>query len=189
MSRIVTKLFGAVLTFGTIGIMSGACVEAEGRLYIDRFSAPGEDGCEAEPEGFSSRSSIQCIDGVCQAASLCVLVKNQMTSSLENPSNYNNVETSTVILHSYDLRYISDDADLGDADTTVQVTAPVEPDGGTANVFLRFLSSEAAAALGSAVEPGSTSSLIVGVRFYGRTTGGLEVETPETFLGVTITSI
>ena len=103
----------------------------------------------------------------------------------EQPVNNNDVETSTVILHSYDLRYISDDADLGGADSTVQVTAPVPPEE-TANVFLRFLSADAATALGSAVEPGSTSSLIVGVRFYGRTTGGLEVETPETFLGVTV---
>ncbi len=189
MSRIVSKLVGAVITFGSIGIMSGACVEAEGRIFIEKFVAPGDAGCGSEDEtAFNSRTFVECFDGACVGSARCAHVANHMVPSLDNESNNNGVETSIVILHSYDLRYISDDVDLGTADATVQITAPVEPDA-FSSISLSYLTAEASAALGSAIESGATSSLIIGVRFYGRTTGGLEVETPETFMGVTVTGL
>lgn len=198
MSRIVTKLLGAVVSLGTIGVLSGGCVEAEGRIFIETIYPLNEDGvCTAEPENITDRGAVLCDDTGCPFfclpkdqggtcfGGICMLVRNQMTSSLANPSNNNNVETSVVMLHSYDLRYIADGIDLSAADTTVQITVAAQPDETSQPVFVTFLSGDAAETISSSVEPG-VYDLIVGVRFYGRTTGGLEVETPETFVGVTV---
>jgi hypothetical protein len=188
MSRIVTKIVGAVVTFVSIGVMSGGCVEAEGRIFIEQiYPLNDEFVCTVEPEVITDRGYVRCDDTTC-GGGLCMKVRNQMTSSIENPSNNNNVETAIVILHSYDLRYIADGIDLSEADTTVQITVAAQPDESSQPVFVSFLSGDAASTLAASAPEGLTD-LIVGVRFYGRTTGGLEVETPETFVGVTVEKI
>lgn len=185
MSRIVTKFVGAVVTFAAIGVLSGGCVEAEGRIFIETIYPLNDEGiCTAEPEVITDRGYVVCDDTGCFGG-VCALVRNQMTSSIDNASNNNNVETSVVVLHSYDLRYIADGIDLSTADTTIQITVSAQPDETSQPVFITFLSGEASQQV-AASAPQGYSDLIVGVRFYGRTTGGLEVETPETFIGVTI---
>ncbi|MBL8743566.1 MAG: hypothetical protein JNK04_20790 [Myxococcales bacterium] len=190
MSRIVSKFVGAVVTFVAIGTLVSGCIEAEGRIFIETIYPLNDEGvCTTEPEVITSRGCAVCDSSGCyedlHCGGICMLVRNQMQSSLDNPSNNNNVETSVVVLHSYDLRYISDGVDLSSADTTVQITVPAQPDETSQPVYISFLSSDAADII-SSTAPVGTLDLIVGVRFYGRTTGGLEVETPETFVGVTV---
>lgn len=185
MSRIITKLVGLLVTFAAVGVMAGGCVEAEGRIFIETIYPLNKEGiCTAEPEVITDRGYVVCDDTHC-AGGVCALVRNQMTSSIENGSNNNNVETSVVVLHSYDLRYIADGIDLSAADNTVQITVAAQPDETSQPVFITFLGAEASETVAASAPTGYTD-LIVGVRFYGRTTGGLEVETPETFIGVTV---
>jgi hypothetical protein len=139
MSRILPKLVGAVATFASIGILSGGCVEAEGRIFIETIYPPEEGVCQPDPTVITDRGVVVCDDEGCPLfcldeedgggcfGGICALVRNQMTSSLDNPSNNNNVETSIVMLHSYDLRYIADGIDLSAADTTVQITVAAQP--------------------------------------------------------------
>jgi len=186
MSRFVHQLVGSLLVLGSVSMLAGGCVEAEGRIFVETIYPLNDDKvCTTDPEVIMSRGYVECDDTGCYGG-ICMLVRNQMTSSLNNASNNNNVETSLVILHSYDLRYISEEADLSEADTTIQITVPAQPEETSQPVFVTFVDGAAGETLSASLGSGESSDLIVGIRFYGRSTGGLEVETPEAFMGVTV---
>jgi hypothetical protein len=173
----------------TLALSSSGCVEAESRFFVASFCPP----ITAE----STECEFQVIDvgvyldecnpatGECPGGRLAALLVNNMQSS-EGLVNNNDVETGDIIVTGYDVRLNNG---LGGEETFIfnaYATIPAEsfegllinfqviPVGGAARDLLDDVNSSADPVAGFA-----------GVRFYGRTTGGLEVETPEAFLPVT----
>lgn len=187
MSRLVHRVLGVALSVATCSVAAGGCVEAEGRLYIELFTDPVPDeGCKLSTDESTAFDIVDCSSAAnCSDTSFaCAQVQSQLTPSLENDSNNNKVETSTTILYQYELRYIANGVDMGGVTQLNNITAKVEPLG-EVTVPVVLISPEAGDILAAEL-PSGTSDLVVGLRFYGRTTGGLEIETPETFRDVRI---
>ena len=183
-SRMTRVVAASCLVVGALFAFSGGCVEAEGRFYADRFCpAPNEDGTFECDDKFISgfEISAECLGESCFAAGAIgfLRVSNAMPSSLALKQNYNDVETSTILLTGYDVR-----VNTGSEETeyAYNVSGFVAPDGGETifGVQLIPLGSEAADLLGTVGPDGAAGW--AGIRVYGRTTGGLDVETPETFV-------
>jgi hypothetical protein len=128
------------------------------------------------------------VDG--ELASVCqeglyvgVLLVNAMTPSTDNLANFNDVETSTIFVSGYDVRL---DNGVSERTFVYNASASVAPGRGETAIFVQVvpLGDDGQAVLEEAEAAGVTSGF-AGVRFYGRTSGGIDVETPEFFLAVT----
>jgi hypothetical protein len=172
-----------------LALSGGGCVEAESRFFVASFcpqiTAETTD-CEFQVVdwpvrlGLCNPATNDCVDG-----RLGVLLVNRMVSSL-NQANNNDVETGDIIVTGYDVRLNNG---LGGEETFIfnsYATIPAEADEGLPMSFQLIPVNEAAEGLLAEVNSqGESVAGFAGVRFYGRTTGGLEVETPEAFLPIT----
>ena len=200
----------ALVACGAISFSAAGCVEAEGRFYVDRTCIKTTDGYECE-ELYNSSISVDYVrcsdislgcpasnpifscevieDGgklirVCDdGLTVGVVLINAMETSIENEGNFNTVETSKILVSGYDVRL-----DNGVAERTFiyNAAASVSPGNGETSITVQVvpLGDDGQEELQEAADAGITSGF-AGVRFYGRTSGGIDVETPEFFLPVT----
>jgi len=163
-------------------LAASSCAEAEARFYIECAATSDSCGCDEETgqlaAGAFNRAACDVnSDGI--TAGVCgyqvnFVLKNNMFSSLDSQANNNQVETSRITIYAYDLTIESD----GGSFVSVQegaMLASVTPEGGIVCVPLPLFVGDPTGGAGGQV------NAIAAVRFYGRTTGGLEVETPEQF--------
>jgi hypothetical protein len=205
----------ALVACGALSFSAAGCVEAEGRFYVDRTCIKNEDGT-LECEEFYTSSvnvgyarcsdlSIACPDSdpllACEVVevegeftTVCheglyvgVLLINAMDPSLENSGNFNDVETSRIFVSGYDVRL---DTGISEKTFIYNSSASIAPGNGETSIFVQVvpLGDDGQEVLQEAAEAGVTSGF-AGVRFYGRTSGGIDVETPEFFLPVTFSAV
>lgn len=184
MTRIVAAtsiLFGALVASGS------GCVEAEARFYAQDFCpGPNSEGVvECTDQTVASYNvSTACIDDSCLAegATIYIKVVNRLSPSLDSAANHNDVETSDILLSGYDVRL---NTGSGEEEYAYNVTGLVPVEGEAVfGIQLLPLGAEGTQILQSIDEGGEAVAGWAGVRVYGRTTGGLEVETPEAFVPV-----
>jgi hypothetical protein len=205
----------ALVACGAISFSAAGCVEAEGRFYVDRTCIKKGDGtleCEdlyipSVNVGYARCSdlSIACPDSdpllACEVVEVegefttaCheglyvgVLLVNAMEPSLNNDANFNDVETSNIFVSGYDVRL---DNGVSERTFVYNASASVPPALGETGIFVQVvpLGDDGQEVLEEAAAAGITSGF-AGVRFYGRTSGGIDVETPEFFLAVTFAQV
>lgn len=188
-SRLTKRLMGtAVFGLAAVTIFASACAEAEGRFYI-QCTLPGAGdgttcGCEGTilSEGTYNTAGCAVTDtgelaGVC-GYTVSVVFKSGMLSSKDIEANLNRVETSEIHVDSIDVTFESTGPAIDDLiGLTVFGTLP--PDGNLC-LPLNLLVGDPGLA------PGEYANVVATIKGYGRTTGGLEVETPEVFIPFTI---
>ncbi|MFO0611340.1 MAG: hypothetical protein U0414_02040 [Polyangiaceae bacterium] len=174
--RVVAGLGACTALAITLGVVASGCVEAEAQFYI-AMPLPvknGMDGvsCEgSEDEGCASLSVAQ------NTTNGCFLVASGLIPRAKDDTNH--PETNRIILNQVDLELLDSS---GAAIDTFSAPAnglinPASPEGGSfAKVSLPIVRSEGLAQL----MPGSR--FVIGIILKGRTTGGLDIETPEFFL-------
>ena len=183
-----TKRLVGTSGFGlaALTVLASSCAEAEARFFIECTQAPdGEDcGCDAGGLSEGSYNTAGCtatetgeLAGAC-GYSVSVVFSSGMTASLESPANLNGVETGTIIIDSVDISFESTGPAI-DSLTGLAVFAPLTP-GGSACVEIGMVVGDIGLAAGE------YANVIATVKGYGRTTGGLEVETPEVFIPFTV---
>jgi hypothetical protein len=204
----------ALVACGAISLSAAGCVEAEGRFFVDRTCLKEGDGtldCEQYVSSINvayarcGDLSFTCPEGnpllACETievegelATVCheglyvgVLMVNAMTPSTENQGNFNDVETSTIFVSGYDVRL---DNGVSERTFVYNASASIAPGRGETDIFVQVvpLGDDGQAVLEEAEAAGITSGF-AGVRFYGRTSGGIDVETPEFFLAVTFAQL
>lgn len=190
-------LFGGAMLANASG-----CVEAEARFYIERVCTPdptstnGDPTCDPSYYVPAVDGRFSCLAGNCIGAidlgyanGVRTYVYNGMTSSLENQSNNNKVETSDILLTEYVVE-VSDDGGTILAWNTPSngVIPPTDPgsDERSEAAFV-ILTNDLMSELDGRAASGEELSLIVGLELHGRTTGGLEVETPMTYFPLYLT--
>jgi hypothetical protein len=192
-ARAIRTVAGLILVALPTLVLSGAgCVEAESRFFVANFCPPiTEESAECEI-AFSAValgfSGCNVATEICAGPSTVLSARliNRMTSSLEGDVNNNDVETGDIIVTGYDVRMNNG---LGREETFIfngyGLIPPGDEEGTQFGFQLLPLNSEGFAMLEDVNASGEVAAGFAGVRFYGRTTGGLEVETPEAFLSVT----
>jgi hypothetical protein len=176
----------------TLALSGGGCVEAESRFFISKF-CPSLSVEDAECDEVSISDVSFAVGNVCNPATdlcearLSAELVNRIVSSRESDSNNNDVETSDIVITGYDVRLNNG---RGGEETFIFNTSGIilaEGDQGIARQDFQLIPpNEAAFGLLDDVRAGGEPVAgFAGIRFYGRTTGGLEVETPEAFLSIT----
>jgi hypothetical protein len=174
----------------TLALSGGGCVEAESRFFISKFCPPLSD---ADCDDFSIAEVSLAVGDVCNPATdlcearLSAELVNRIASSRESDSNNNDVETSDIVITGYDVRLNNG---LGGEETFIFNSYGIVFADAEASFALQEFQlippNEAASSLLDDIRAGGEPVAgFAGIRFYGRTTGGLEVETPEAFLSIT----
>jgi len=186
------RAFGALGLLSAVGAVSfGGCVEAESRFYVGAMVPPDDEGnCPGEVEGIKSKRAYgECSDGTCSGFA-CLILNNGIVSSIATESNNNQVETSAITVYRVDYSYAWPDGSHEESLNvflTVDAGGADEPSG--QGYALDLFTPAASAAIAPSVPEGVRIDVVIGLIFYGRTSGGLEVETPETFIPVTVDGV
>lgn len=179
-SRWLQRGFGVVSVAGLAALLgTSACVEAEGRFYVLLVNSAGSVcsgslDCSATEGITRGQFDKTGCAGNCQYG-VVVTLRNEMHSSLESQANHNDVETSRILVTSYDISYSNGSPGLNN----VAWNATIDPEANTCGGLVL---------LDAATVDASLGEVIATVKFYGRTTGGLDVETPEFSFSVTVTN-
>lgn len=190
---------GLFLFGGAVLASASGCVEAEARFYIERVCTPGAkstDGtCDDTLYVPEVGGTFQCLAGSCTGAldvgyggGVRTFVVNGLEPSLQNASNNNKVETSNVLLTEYIVE-VSDDSGVVLAWTTPSngVIPPTQDSADHSEAAFIILTNDLMTELDGRLAGGEEISLVVGIELHGRTTGGLEVETPMTYFPLYLT--
>jgi hypothetical protein len=188
LSRWAQSLAGVVLIGGAASAFSmGGCVEAESRFYVECVQGEAAALCTSDCDVFlneGSYNTASCVVGSdgqflggCGFFLPFVLVSN-MSSSTETEANNNRAETGTINVYAYDVEIDGIDVP-GIEGFTVLAPLPPGPDSRTC-VFVNLIPGD--------VVVEETVTVVASVKFYGRTTGGLEVETPTNYFSITLFS-
>jgi hypothetical protein len=176
-------LFGA-----TVGL--GACVEDEGMFYVTKLGFPDLGrGCEdAFPDAAYAFNVVVRDRNVAFAENLVRLCMNNKMKS----SRRNGVETSNIIVSEVEISF-SDGG--GRRQAVIGLLAADAEDGSTgiskpepSVIFEAFTVDEFNNYVAQAASAGGVFETVASVRVFGRTTGGMDVDTPEYFFPVRIFS-
>ncbi len=206
MARLAKYLAAAILGAGALS--ASACVEDEGMFYIAVTGTIDDEGVgdcgeifDAAPGVFEvlhpgpDRSFIPNPDPtqednfvtVSNRVVLCVI--NKMHSNTAN-----GVETSNIILTEFEISFSEGgsrtEAVIGALSADSADGSPgLDTANGTPILVPIFDQAQAAQYFSLAASSGSgTFQTVAGVRLRGRTTGGLDVDTPEYFFPVQVTT-
>lgn len=182
----VTTLIG-----GALGV--GACIEDEGMIYVYGL-AGGTDGTNCNDE-FRTAAVVQRfislnpLDDTPQALIdlnfTTVCVQNKIKSN-----RLNGVETSNVIFSEYELSFSDGSSRTQAIGVSVVADGPDGSagfDGGTGIIDITLFDAPGLAAVQQqATDGGGQAETVAGLIFRGRTTGGLDVDTPEFFFPVEV---
>jgi hypothetical protein len=182
----VTTLVG-----GALGV--GACVEDEGMVYAYGL-AGGTDGTNCDDE-FRSAAVVQRYISLNPAddSPQAVLDINFTTVCVQNKiksNRLNGVETSNVILSEYELSF----SDGSSRTQALGFSIPADGadgssgfDGSKGIIGITLFDAPGLQAIqDQATAGGGQAETVAGIIFRGRTTGGLDVDTPEFFFPVEV---
>lgn len=166
------------LSLGTL-IAASSCAEAEGRFFVECVNDTETCGCEDLQLSRGSYNAATCAaNGICNYGASFVL-RSGMTSSLDSAANNNRVETSDITVYAYDVSYETNGPSIPSVEGAT-VVGHLEPEGSLCAGISLDVVEEGTVAEGEEVE------VIAAVTFYGRTSGGLEVESPEQYFSFVI---
>jgi hypothetical protein len=187
--------------FGTIVGGTQACIEAEGELYITNVLQPTDpsttDACGEIGTAIvgvnaglvtNSIGTETVVDRSEIPAYALLCVQNHMRSRSDN-----GVETSNVILYQYDVTLSS-----GGGTRTQAVSGSVAAsdsngvsgfDGSHTSMPTELMTGSEVADAAAGASGFSAVEVVATVKYYGRTTGGLEVETPDFFVPIRVYAI
>jgi hypothetical protein len=190
-ARFATVLAVTTLIGGALGV--GACVEDEGMVYVYAL-AGGTDNTNCDDE-FSGAAFIQRFISLNPSdnSAVAFVDLNSTTVCIQNKiksNRLNGVETSNVIFSEYEISFSdgssrtqaigvgisADDADGSSGFNGGQLAASITV----------FDADGLAAAQQQAADQGGQMETVAGIIFRGRTTGGLDVDTPEFFFPVEV---
>jgi hypothetical protein len=187
-AQLARGLAVAMLIGGSLGISS--CIEDEGMFYA--FGLAGGDAGDNCDDQFSSAAVVQSL--FVADRNNAVVIQNGAAVCLQNKiksNRLNGVETSNIIIYEYEISF-SDGSSR-----TQAIGGSVEADGADGSsgldggILVMGISLFDADGLTSHVEqalnsPNGQIETVAGIIVRGRTTGGLEVETPEFFFPIEI---
>ncbi len=183
-------LFSRILATATLAIGAvagfGACVEDEGMFYVTRLGDPDVDiACDEFPDAGVAFSGIVIDKNIGFSTSGVRLCLNNKLKS----SRRGGVETSNIIVNEVEISF----SDGGGRRQAVIGLLSADTEDGTPGVstedsivFEAFTATEFANYVGQASAAGGVFETIASVRVFGRTTGGMDVDTPEYFFPVRI---
>lgn len=178
--------------FGALLGTSQACIESEGGLYIiQAVEVPEDTGTAVDACGTASSSVIfqnsgnvtdrsgtqVLLDGAEYPVFALVCVQNHLRSRDDN-----GVETSNIILYKYEVT--TSGGDTSEHAIAKSIAASPEDgvtglDASQSTALVELLTAAQVSALAGGLADGEAAEEVVSVKVYGRTTGGLEVESPE----------
>jgi len=167
-------------------LVASSCAEAEGRFFIECIGTGTADscGCDAAVAGGSFNKAACDVGpdgktlGTCGYQATFVL-RNQMHSSLEIAANNNDVETSEILVYAADISFETNGGSIAGAQGATLLD-PIFPDD------IGCISASLFDGGSVDVAEGEVVNAILTVKFYGRTTGGLEVETPTQYYPISV---
>lgn len=160
----------------SLGVVSSGCVEAEAQFYITMPMKVkvSEDGVGCETGDDAGCAGLGISPGTQYG---CFLVHSGLIPRAKNDTN--RPETNLIIFNQVDLELFDSSGAVVDSFSAPAngVLAPADPESGSSIVAsLPVARTEGI----SQIAPGT--NFVVGVILKGRTTGGLDIETPEYFL-------
>ena len=159
-------------------VLQMGCASNESAFFIEAIGNDTTGKCEC-PAGESARLLSGAFDpSFGSSYSTCVALQSNLTSG-KKAENYNRTETNQIQLYAYDVVVTSASGSFA---TTIATGGTLTP-GGAYSMLVPLIPSEAVEALGLGA---ADEDVVVTVTVYGRTTGGVEVETPELSYGVTV---
>lgn len=161
----------------TLGIASPGCVEAESQFYIVT-AAPVKIAMGSDPVCDGGEDKVCNSFGIGSGAgSACFNVVSALIPRANDETNH--TETNRIILNQVDVRLI--DSNNAQIDSfTAPANGFVDPNPPETSVIKTVAAPVLRTEGSSQLEPGER--FIVGVILKGRTTGGIDIETPEYFL-------
>jgi len=177
---------------GVIVLSSQACVEAEGNFFI-RQAGPVADACgEQSSEIEVPVGPVVDLEGTvigqqnvfAVMAGVCVV--NQLKSRTDN-----GIESANILFYQYDV------ALDGGGSATRPTSGGVEAAGddqnagfSVSNVTLPvvLMSGDSLVDLSTGLDDGDSVESVAAIKLYGRTTGGIDLETPDFYLPILITN-
>lgn len=168
------------------GLVASSCAEAEGRFIIECSLKPGECAdCEGAEQALTGQYNVAgCLpDGKGGTRGTCgydaqFVVRNQMVSSLTINANHNDVETSKIIVTSADISFDTDGQTITGVNGET-LLGEIEPDNFTCLTASNLFG-------GVDLAEQESLNVIMTLKIYGRTTGGLDVETPTQYFAVSV---
>lgn len=182
-----------VASLGVIVASSQACVEAEGEFYVSG-AAPAVDG-GGDPCGDVSEqitlnvgqvvdlNGAVMFDQADTPVDALICVRNHLKSRTDN-----GVETSNIIFYQYDVSL-----DSGSA-TTHPISGSIDADTADGSTGLglgtsfrvSLLTTSDTTAIAGGLSDGDGVETVATLKVYGRTTGGIDVETPDFYIPVRV---
>ncbi len=187
-ARLARGLAVAMLAGGSL--LSGACIEDEGMFYA--FGLAGgaaEDDCDEE---FRTAAGVQIL--ILADRDNATVALNSAALCLQNKiksNRLNGVETSNIIIYEYDISFSDGSSRTQAIGASVEADAADGSSGLDGGVLAMGITLFDAPGLESHAEQARASAngqieTVAGVIVRGRTTGGIEVETPEFFFPIEV---
>jgi hypothetical protein len=159
-------------------VLQMGCASNESAFFIEAIGSDSTGKCEC-PAGESGRFLAGAFDpSFGSSYSTCVALQSNLSSG-KKAENYNRTETNQILIYAYDLVVTSSSGSFA---TTIATGGALIP-GGSYSMLVPLIPREAVDTLGLG---SADEDVVVTVTVYGRTTGGVEVETPEMSYGVTV---
>lgn len=175
--RIIAGLGACSALAFAIGAVAPGCVESEAQFYIVssspvKFSMDSDPTCDSGSEGFCSALDIGSGSG-----SACFLVASGLIPRAKDDTNHS--ETNRIIINQVDLELLNASGAAIDS-FSAPANGYIDPHPPEAGSMATFAFPVVRTEGSSQLAPGER--FVIGVILKGRTTGGLDLETPEFFL-------
>lgn len=184
----------AITFFGVALSTMSSCIEAEGMLYVkNALAEEAVDSGAADACGEVQSSTIffnigtvydttgaPYVDLSLGSSSALLCVINKLKSRVDN-----GVETSNVLIYEYDISLDGGAAATHPISTFVSAAGAdsnPQESGGQSTTRIQLASSGELLDIGGGLGQGEAAESVAGIKLYGRTTGGIELETNEFFI-------
>lgn len=170
------RAFALGLVGVTGALSASACADSESTLYI-AYAIPADEQCVASPQSdvYIPEGSLDTL--LAQSYGAFLVVHNEIVE--QGDPNRPKTETSRVII--YDSEVSVEDPVTGyttDYSWPLSGFVPEGPDGqGVVSVLM--LDNASVQQIRDSLAVGEVRPVLVTVKIFGRTTGGIELETPE----------
>lgn len=179
MKRVIAGMGACAALAFTLGVVSSGCVEAEAQFYI-AMPLPVENKADGAACGGSEDEGCSGLSVATGTTTGCFLVASGLIPRAKNETNH--PETNRILLNQVDLRLLnSSNSELDSFSAPANgIVNPQQPESTAFTLIaLPIVRPEGL----SQLMPGE--QFIIGIILHGRTTGGLDIETPEYFMAGT----
>lgn len=183
LARRIRQVLALGLVAGGSALGAGACADSESTFYI-AYAIPADAECVASPDGdiYIPEGALDIT--MAQSYTAFLVVHNEIVE--QGDPDRPKTETSRVIV--YDSEVSVEDPVSGYATEYSWPLAGFVPEGpdGTGVVSVLMLDQSSVANISASLAPNEVRPVLVTVKLFGRTTGGLELESPEWTFAINI---